>query len=222
LGALRSAIQALARGAAEDPQLFQDLTTGMDEEAARLQDILNDLADLHGQVLGSLELKRESVALNDWLPRVLLPWQEAASEKRLDWQVDLAEGLPEVQIDQVRFAQVIGNLASNAIKFTPPEGSVRITAGQRDSEVWIRIQDSGPGMPVEEQRQIFQPFYQGSQGKRIHQGMGLGLSIANDLTAAHGGRISLESSPGAGSTFTVWLPLKPAISGPDAFEVSQA
>ncbi len=74
LGALRSAIQALARGAGEDPQLLKDLTTGMDEETAQLQDILNDLAHLHDQVLGSLELKREPVIMSDWLPRVLLSW----------------------------------------------------------------------------------------------------------------------------------------------------
>jgi two-component system, OmpR family, sensor histidine kinase BaeS len=206
LGALRSAIQALARGAGEDPQLLQDLTTGMDEETARLQDILNDLAHLHDQVLGSLELKREPVALSDWLPRVLLSWGEAAAEKRLIWQIDIPDNLPAAQIDQVRFAQVIGNLASNAVKFTPPGGEVHISAGQNDGELWICVRDTGPGIPVVEQEKIFQPFFQGSQGRRLRDGMGLGLSIAHDLISAHEGRISIESAPGEGSTFTVWVP----------------
>ena len=206
LGALRSAIQALNRGAADDPQLFADLTTGMDEEAARLQGILNDLAHLHDQVLGSLELKREPVQVGTWLPRILISWQESALDKHLDWQLACPDDLPEVQIDQVRFAQVIGNLASNAIKYTPAGGKVAISAGQQDGEIFVRFRDSGPGIPEDEQKKLFQPFYQGSYGQRVKQGMGLGLSIAKDLALAHGGRITLESTPGQGSTFTVWLP----------------
>lgn len=207
LGALRSAIQALTRGAASDPQLFQELTTGMDEEAARLQGILNDLAHLHDQVLGPLELKCEPVELGDWLARLLIPWQEAALEKHLDWQVTIDPALPVVSIDQVRFAQVIGNLASNAVKYTPVGGAVRVDTGAQAGQVWIRFEDSGPGIPQAEQKQIFQPFYQGSHGKRVKQGMGLGLSIAQDMAVAHGGSITVESAPGAGSSFTVWLPI---------------
>lgn len=207
LGALRSAIQALSRGATQDPQLFQELTTGMDEEAARLQGILNDLAHLHDQVLGPLELQREPVALNDWLPRTLLPWGEAAAEKHLAWRVEIPDDLPQVEIDQARFAQVIGNLASNAVKYTPAGGSVQIRAGREGDQVWVSFQDSGPGIPLEEQKLIFQPFFQGNYAQRIKQGMGLGLSIAQDLAAAHNGRITIESQPGLGSKFTVWLPI---------------
>ena len=207
LGALRSAIQALTRGAASDHQLFQELTTGMDEEAARLQGILNDLAHLHDQVLGPLELKYEPVELGDWLERLLVPWQEAALEKHLDWQVKIDPALPVVSIDQVRFAQVIGNLASNAVKYTPVGGSVRVETGEQAGQVWIRFEDSGPGIPPDEQKKIFQPFYQGSHGKRVKQGMGLGLSIAQDMAVAHGGTITVESTPGAGSVFTAWIPI---------------
>jgi len=207
LGALRSAIQALNRGATRDPQLFQDLTTGMDEEAARLQGILNDLAHLHDQVLGPLELKREPVSLSDWLPRTLLPWGEAAAEKHINWQVEIPEALPPVEIDQARFAQVIGNLASNAVKYTPVGGAVQINAGTEEDQVWISVKDSGPGIPPEEQKLIFQPFFQGSYAQRIKQGMGLGLSIAQDLIAAHNGRITIESRSGSGSRFVIWLPI---------------
>jgi two-component system, OmpR family, sensor histidine kinase BaeS len=206
LGALRSAIQALSKGAAEDPQLLDDLATGMDEEAARLQNIVEDLAHLHDQVLGTLELNREPTALQDWLPRVLVPWQEAATEKRLEWDMEIPADLPTVEVDQMRFAQVIGNLASNAVKYTPAGGSVTVEAGQEQGQIWMRFSNSGPGIPVEEQEKIFLPFFRGSQGRRIKQGMGLGLSIAKDLVEAHGGQISVESKPGAGSRFTVWLP----------------
>jgi len=112
LGALRSAIQALAGGAAQDPQLLKDLTEGMDEEAARLQHVVEDLAHLHDQGLGSLELQREPLALSEWLPKVLVPWQEAANEKRLKWQAEIPPDLPVIQADPLRLAQVVGNLLS--------------------------------------------------------------------------------------------------------------
>ena len=206
LGALRSAIQALAQGAAHDPQLLQDLTVGMDEETLRLQQLLEDLAHLHDQGLGSLELKREALSLSEWLPKTLIPWQEAAQAKNLAWQACIPSDLPMMQIDPGRFAQVIGNLLSNAIKYTPAGKSVTVEAGTQSEEVWIKVKDSGLGIPAEEQQKIFLPFYRGNQGRRIKQGMGLGLSIARDLVIAHGGQLDVDSTPGVGSTFTVWIP----------------
>jgi two-component system sensor histidine kinase BaeS len=103
---------------------------------------------------------------------------------------------------------VIGNLVSNAIKYTPSEGSVAAGAGIEGDMLWIKISDTGVGISPEEQEKIFVPFYRGDQGRRIKQGMGLGLTIARDLAQAHGGRISLESTPGRGSRFTIWLPLE--------------
>ena len=207
LGALRSAIQALAQGAAQDPQLLNDLVNGMDEETARLQRLLEDLAHLHDQVLGTLELHRETLHIEEWLPRALAPWQEAAREKHLKWGMAIEPDLPPVQADPLRLGQVIGNLVSNAIRYTPIHGAVSMAAGKSGDEVWLRISDSGPGIPVEEQEKVFAPFYRGQYGRRIKQGMGLGLSIARTLVEAHGGRLELESTPGEGSKFTAWLPL---------------
>jgi two-component system sensor histidine kinase BaeS len=208
LGALRSAIHALSKGAGDDPQLLHDLTTGMDEETARLQHVLEDLAHLHDQVLGTLEMNLKPIDLSEWLPRMLVPWQEAALEKKLEWRAEIPAGLPTVQADPVRLAQIVGNLTSNAVKYTPPGKSVSVTAGTDGDWVWMRISDTGPGIPPEEQGRVFEPFYRGDQGRRIKQGMGLGLSIARDLALAHGGRLEVESQPGGGSRFTVWIPVK--------------
>jgi signal transduction histidine kinase len=206
LGALRSAIQALSGGAGKDPQLLADLTRGMDEEAARMQHILEDLAQLHDQVVGSLELARQPINLGDWLPGVLISWEQAAREKHLDWQTNLPQDLPSIYADPVRLAQVVGNLVSNAIRYTPSGGSVFVAAGAEDRQVWVRVEDSGPGIKEEERERIFTPFYRGDQGRRLKEGMGLGLSIARDLAQAHGGRIEVESKPGSGSRFILWLP----------------
>jgi two-component system sensor histidine kinase BaeS len=207
LGALRSAIHALSTGAAQDPQLLHDLTTGMDEETIRMQHVVEDLTHLHDQDLGVLELQREALPLNTWLPRILAPWRQAAETKHLQWEVSLPPELPTVLADPVRLAQVIGNLVDNAIKYTPPGHAVTIAAGQQDERAWVRVADTGPGIPPEEQTLIFTPFYRGKHGKRIRQGMGLGLSIARDWVEAHNGQITLESTPGQGSQFTLWLPL---------------
>lgn len=207
LGALRSAIQALAKGASEDPAFFIELTDGMDAEAARMQHIVEDLAHLHDQVLGPLELNLEPIQVGQWLPSMLAPWSEAAAAKGLSWRETLPANLPLIQADTLRLSQVIGNLVSNAIRYTPAGGTVHIEAGQEGDHVWIRIRDSGVGIAREEQELIFQPFYRGDQGRRIKQGMGLGLSIARDLAKAHGGRLAVESTPAAGSAFTLWLPV---------------
>jgi signal transduction histidine kinase len=214
LGALRSAIQALARGADQDPQLLLDLTQGMDEETARLQHLLDEVALMHDQALGTLELNRQPLAISEWLGHALIPWQQAANDKHLHWQTNIPDALPVVNVDEFRLAQIIGNLLSNAIKYTPPGKSVSVSAGVPTQDIaehaagqlWIRISDTGPGIAPEERQKILLPFYRGSQGRRIKQGMGLGLSIANDLVLAHGGLLEIDSAPGAGSRFTVWIP----------------
>ena len=207
LGAIRSAIQALAGGAGNDPQLMQDLTTGMDDQTARLQHLLDDLAHLHDQVLGTLELDYQPISLSDWLPKLLRPWQEAAQAKRLTWQMEVPPDLPVISIDPVRLASAVDNLVSNAIKYTPSGGELTISASVNGQEVLIHVSDNGSGIDPDEQVKIFDPFYRGNQGKRFKQGMGLGLSIARDVVEAHGGNISLASEPGMGSTFSIHLPL---------------
>jgi two-component system sensor histidine kinase BaeS len=203
LGAVRSAIAAMLKGADKDPQLANDLLTGMDSETARLQRLLEDLAGLHDQVLGRLELNRVPVRLEEWLAGTLSPWEAAAQEKGLVWVTEIPSDLPVVLMDPDRMAQALGNLLSNAIKFTPQGEKVSTSVEVNRKQLNIQVTDSGSGIPLEEQKKIFQPFYRGARGRRIVQGMGLGLGIARDIVVAHGGEILLESTPGAGSRFTV-------------------
>jgi two-component system sensor histidine kinase BaeS len=208
LGSLRSGIQALSHGAEKDQELFHELTKGMDAETYRLQNLLEELANLYDQVLGNLELNRQEIDIKTWLPEMLQPWKTAAQEKDLGWSVEIPEELAHIQADPLRLSQVVGNLVSNAVKYTPSGGSISVSAGSEGQELFIKIQDTGVGIQPEEQDLVFTPFYRGDHGRRFKQGMGLGLSIARDLTVAHGGRVEMESQPGAGSIFTVWLPLK--------------
>lgn len=209
LGAMRMGLEALSHGANRDPQFYSELLAGMDQETARLQRLLEDLSHLHEQALGVLELDREPLDLISWLPGTLIPWQQAALQKRLHWELCLPQSLPELQADPLRLNQIIGNLVSNAIKFTRGGGTVTIEAGEEGQQVWIRVSDTGPGIPPAEQEKMFEPYIRGGQGRRFPQGMGLGLTIARELAEAHGGRLDLESDAGIGSRFTVWLPLHP-------------
>jgi signal transduction histidine kinase len=207
LGALQSAAQALLKGADQDAAFRRELLEGIVTTIQRLQPLLDNLAQLHGQVLGTLELNRQPTLLKEWLLQVLAPWREAAQEKGLSWQINLPPDLPSLTIDADQLAQAVGNLLSNAVKYTPPGGAISIDAGIETEAVWIRVSDTGRGIIPEEQEQVFSPFYRSYTNQRFPQGMGLGLSIARNLVTAHGGHITLESQPGQGSRFTIWLPL---------------
>ncbi len=205
LGALRSAITALRHGAIDEPALSNELLTGMDETAGRLQRLLDELASLHDQVLGTLELNRQPVELKDWLPIQLATYREAAEQKGLHWELDIAPNLPPVQIDSDRMAQAVQNLVLNAIQFSPGGERVQISASEADAHVVISVKDHGPGIPQAEQEQVWKPFFRGSNRGRFPQGMGLGLGIARDIVQAHGGVIELESEVGQGSEFKIRL-----------------
>ncbi len=205
LGALQSAVQALRSGAEQDPELRRELLDGMDTQVHRLRPLLDSLTDLHDQVLGTLELNRQPIALGDWLRRTVTPWRQAAQDKGLHWRIDIPDPLPVLEIDPDRMAQVLGNLLSNAIKYTL-EGTVSVGASVEERGVSIIVADSGIGIAPSEQERIFEPFYRSQRDRRFPQGMGLGLSIARDLVHAHGGRLEVESTPGQGSRFTIWLP----------------
>lgn len=212
LGALQAAVHALLGGADKDPALRLELLEGMDGQIERLKPLLDNLASLHGGLSGAIELHRSQVNLNDWLPKAVVTWREAAEQKGLAWTQEMSADLPTLNMDGNRMSQALGNLISNAIKYTPESGSVNLSAGRQENEVQISVQDTGLGISREEQSRIFDPLYRGNptQGaalNRFPQGMGLGLAIARDVVAAHGGRIEVESEVGKGSRFTIVLPV---------------
>ena len=206
LGALRSATEALRTGANRNEPLRQELLSGIDEELQYLQRLLEDLAHLHTQVLGTLELNRQIINLNEWLPSVLAIRRVAALQKGLHWETHIPADLPVIYADPERLAQALGNLLNNALKYTPRGGTVSVTAGVEDDEVWFRVSDTGPGIAPQDQARIFEPFYRGKTLQRVTQGSGLGMPIAYDLITAHGGRIDLDSTLGLGTRFTIHLP----------------
>jgi two-component system, OmpR family, sensor histidine kinase BaeS len=206
LGALNSGIQALRGGADEQAALRQELLAGMEDEIGHLRRLLSDLAHLDDRAAGPLKLNRKEMQVEAWLTKVLATWAAAAQAKALTWESRVASDLPAILGDPDRLAQVLNNLVSNAIKYTKPGGVISVVADRAGDQICISVSDTGVGIPLDEQTLIFNPFFRSRMGKRVSEGMGLGLGIAQDLVHAHGGKLIVESTPGQGSRFTLWLP----------------
>ena len=116
-----------------------------------------------------------------------------------------------VAADAGRLGQVVGNLVDNALKFTPAGGRVTVTVAEREGAVQLEVRDTGAGIDPDDMPHVFERFYQGSGGRALARGSGLGLSIAALVADAHGGQMDVSSRPGQGTTFTMTLP--PAFEG---------
>ena len=204
IGALQAALHALQAGAAEDPRLREELLQGMSQVTRELTRLLEDLAQADPHPFAPLSLHPQPLNLGSWLRMRIPIWAGMARERGLRWEEAIPPDLPLITADPDRLAQALDNLVDNAVKFTPPGGCVRVEAGSGDGRVWIRVQDTGPGIPPEELPRLFEPFYRGRQGGR--PGLGLGLFLARTIVEAHGGHLEITSEPGAGSAFTLILP----------------
>jgi len=129
--------------------------------------------------------------------------EECAQAGGVQVEVHVEPGVPRVAFDPDQLTQVLWNIALNAVEAMAGHGGLRFEVGWQDRAVWIAVADTGPGIPPEEQRRIFQPFVSQRQG-----GTGLGLAIARRIVMAHAGQIELESAPGQGSRFIIRLPLE--------------
>lgn len=206
LGAILAAVHVLREGPGEDPAIRAELLSGVEQELEHMEPLLDDLSALHSEVTGQQRLETRPVPMGDWLMAVLLPWRTAAHNKGLDWSADVPRELPALTIDPDRMAQVVGNVLSNAVKYTPEGGRIAVRATADEEAVRIAVTDNGPGIAPEEQALVFEPFYRTRHPQRFSEGLGLGLSIARSLTEAHGGTLTLVSAPGEGSTFVITLP----------------
>jgi signal transduction histidine kinase len=136
--------------------------------------------------------------------------QAAAQAKRLELRFDAPDGVPEITGDATRLTQVLDNLLTNAIKFTPAGGTVTVAVTADDDRIRISVRDTGLGIPADEVPRIFERFFRASTTAAV-AGTGLGLPIVQTIVEAHGGAISVESDVGKGTTFSVDLPVHPVV-----------
>jgi signal transduction histidine kinase len=174
-------------------------------EAHRLASLLNDLLDLQRVEQEAIELRQELVDINDLLAAQVTLYSAQSEEHALRFE---AAGEPLlIKGDRDRLAQVIGNLLSNGIKYSPAGGEVEVGAGRIGDEITVWVRDNGLGIPDEHKDRIFTKFFRGDVGReRGIAGTGLGLVLARQIIEAHGGEVGFESEEGTGSTFWIRLP----------------
>src|SRR5262249_8495944 len=182
--------------------------------ADRLLELINDLLDIARLEAGKLELKRLPLDLDGLIQEVSGAVRPQIEGKGQHLRLDLAAPLPVVAGDPERIIQILLNLVSNALKYTPQGGSITVATRAERAEVCIAVQDTGIGLSSEEQQQLFTKFFR-AQHPLVREagGTGLGLAIARALVELHGGTLTVVSAPGQGSTFNVTLPTTPDLTG---------
>ncbi len=200
--------QALLDGTAGTPEAQKQAAQVIYNESGRMHRMVLDLLDLARLDAGTLDLQRAPVDLTALLNSIAEKFAPQARAGNVDIRVETAV-LPAIIGDGDRLAQVFTNLVDNALKFTPAGGSITLRAAPAGSGVQVDVVDTGAGISAEALPHIFDRFYQADPsrpGGRKH-GTGLGLAIVKEIVGAHGGKISVPSAPGTGSTFTISLPL---------------
>ncbi len=183
-----------------------------DRNLKRLTLLINDLLDLSKLEAGKMVISPGKVSVEKIITEAVAALKTWAETRNISLSADIGPALPEVNADHDRVIQVLNNLIGNAIKFTPPGGSitVRASASVGSSSVEVGVKDTGIGMTKENCAKIFDKFYQtGDKGANDVSGTGIGLSIAKEIVELHGGKIWVESEKGKGTEFIFTLPENP-------------
>lgn len=178
------------------------------EDCERLQSFIDDLLDLARLQAGKIEMRKVSLPLADLVEGAVADQHMLAQQHKVTLRTEVSPHVPdEISVDPERLGLVFANLIGNAIRYTPFGGTVTVRVRETLARTTVRfeVQDTGPGIPLEYQHQIFQKFFRipGSSAGAA----GLGLSIAKEIVEAHGGEIGVDSSEGLGSTFFFTLPV---------------
>jgi signal transduction histidine kinase len=175
--------------------------------AERLVDLIEELLDLARLEAGRLELKRGALDLVRLIEDVVQLLGPQLRAKGQQLAIERDQTLPVVLGDPARVTQILTNLLSNAHTYTPPGGRITVRVRGEERCVQVEVQDTGIGIGIEDQAQLFTPFFRAQHSTgQVAGGTGLGLAITRALVEMHGGAITVRSAPGQGSTFSVTLP----------------
>jgi len=178
------------------------------DETMRLNTMVEDLRTLSLAETGELSITPRKVAPKELLNQSMAAHAPRAQQKNIKLDLQFVDGLPEIEVDPDRMAQVFGNLIDNALRYTPPGGCIVLSAARSSEGVELRVKDNGPGIESEELAHIFDRFYRVDKSRqRDKGGSGLGLAIAKSIVERHGGEISAESKLSEGVTFIIEFPV---------------
>lgn len=206
LNTLKLVAAAVTRASALPPEPnIRQTFARISDQVDRINRMVDDLLDRTRIEAGDLELRFEERDLGAIMSEVVQHQVPAAPDHRL--QLELPTTPLLVRCDPLRMEQVLTNLISNAVKYSPGGGTVKIVARRCGHEVLTSVSDEGLGIPAHEHETIFQPFKRSGSTRNQIPGVGLGLSVTRRIVTAHGGTIEVDSAPGKGSTFSIRLPL---------------
>jgi signal transduction histidine kinase len=198
-------VAELALSGSMNPEELKEALADCVEESDRVLTMLKTLMDITEAEIGVMKPILQKCRINELVQDVMEVYQYVAEEKGMRIQMN-SESPVTVEVDPARMRQVFGNLLDNALKYSPNGSKVVFSIQQSGRDCAISIQDSGIGIPPEEHVKIWQRLYRADKS-RSQKGLGLGLSLVQAIVSAHEGRIELESEPGNGSVFTVFLPI---------------
>lgn len=212
LNALQSFLLAILKGYIP-PEEQREVLERAVQRVQELLDLVDDLLKLAAAKSGKGLEKREPVSLADVLEKVAPLFQKEAEAKGLVWSLEV-RARPIVQADPDQMAQVWSNLISNAVKYTPAGGRVRVVLEEQDGWAVGTVEDTGIGIAPQDLGRIFEEFYRTPQAKEIApRGTGLGLPLVKQIVEGHGGSIAVESEVGRGSRFVFRLPVSVEAGG---------
>lgn len=218
LASIRALVETLEAGAIDDPEVSKPFLGRVVGEVDRLTALVDELLDLARLESGRLTLNLQAVRPNELIAGGVDRLRPQIERGRLSLDVQIDPDLPLVSADRPRIEQVLLNLIHNAIKFTPPGGTIRVDAVREAESIAISVRDTGSGIPAGELTRVFERFYKSDKARRS-DGTGLGLAITKHIVLAHGGTIHASSEPGLGATFTFTLPV--AANVPNLASVSR-
>ena len=202
ISSIAAAAETLGETEPDDPEAPR-LVDLVRRQAQRMRELIDDLTDLSLIESGSVVLARETVDLRALAAETAEELRATARSRDVAIRVESPDGIA-VEGDRRRLGQILRNLLDNAVKFSPPGGTVRIAVGQVDGRPSVVVEDDGPGIPAAEQDRIFQRFYQVDRSRsKVRPGTGLGLAIVKHLAQLHDAEVTVTSEPGSGSAFRV-------------------
>lgn len=206
LTAIKASATSLLSGGNLEPAQKQELLTVINEESDRLNDLVEEAAQMARLEASQIELHLEPHKIEDAIERAIEESQRPLTGHSVE--VHVPPDLPEVRFDLDRLKEALNQLLENAGKYSPAGMPVRITAEKKDASLIVSVADRGPGIDDYEQSLIFDKFYRGREQRSKIQGTGMGLAIAKAIIEAHGGKITLTSQLGQGSVFSLILPIR--------------